>query len=235
MKYLVYLKYILLFWTISLSTAYGQSLDPAGLDSLRKARKATKVIDLRPTSAFERGHIRFALSFPYENAQFKETFLAQFPAQIPLILYCQTGKVSQEAQTYLRGLGYKDVYILKEGFDQWALQSKPYVTQHPTTEPIAPITFHQLQQTAAAFPVVAVFLGGDPCLECTEQKNKIAKALPHLPLLAYQGFRVEGIREKLNTSGTPILLIFQRGKQVWRLDGPWNENDLSPLSTLFQP
>lgn len=235
MKRFVCMRYFLVFCILSFGPCCGQLLTPSGLDSLQTKRKATKVIDLRNEIAFERGHIRYALSYPYEKTNFKESFLSQFPAQIPLVLYCQTGRVSQEAQIYLTGLGYRDVYVLKGGFDMWALSSKPYVTQHPTTEPIAPITYEQLQQTTAAFPVVAVLLGRDLCPTCLDQKNRFTKALPHLPILEFNGFRVEGVREQLQATESTVLLIFQRGKQVWRLDEPWKDADLTILSSLFQP
>ena len=235
MKRIVRMRYLLLYCILSFGSSYGQLLSPSGLDSLQTKRKATKIIDLRGETAFERGHIRYALSYPYEKANFKELFLSQFPASIPIVLYCQTGRVSQEAQIYLSGLGYREVYVLTGGFDLWTLSSKPYVTQHPTTEPIAPITYEQLQQTTAAFPVVAVLLAGDQCPECLDQKKRFSKVLPHLPILEFKGFRVEGIREQLQATESTVLLIFQRGKQVWRLDDPWKDADLNTLSGLFQP
>lgn len=216
-------------------TLQAQSLSLAAFDSLRTVRKATKVIDLRHAPAHDRGHIRFAQVLPYQDPNFKDVFLQRFPRHIPVVLYCQTGSLSQEAQTYLSGLGYRDVYYIAGGFDAWTTASRPYVSKFPTSEPIAPLTFPQLAQTTAPFAQMAVIVGGDPCVECAQQADLFRQALPHIPVLLHAGFRVAGLREQLAAPEGPILLIFQHGKQVWRLDGPWQPADLAPLLPVFRP
>lgn len=212
-----------------------QSLSLAALDSLRTTRKATKLIDLRNSPAFDRGHIRFAQLLPYQQAEFKDAVLKRFPKHIPLVLYCQTGSQSQEAQTYLSGLGYTTVYFIEGGFDAWTTASRPYISTFPTSEPIAPLTYLQLTQVASKYPIVAVLLGGDPCPECSHQESLFKQTLPHIPVLRWEGFRLTGLREQLKASNGPILLIFQKGQQVWRIDGPWEPTDLANLIPVFRP
>ena len=43
----------------------------------------------------------------------------------PILLYCKTGRMSQQAATALMGTGYSDVRYLKGGADAWVAAGRP--------------------------------------------------------------------------------------------------------------
>ncbi|MFR3686434.1 MAG: rhodanese-like domain-containing protein [Enterococcus sp.] len=78
-------------------------------------RKA-QVIDVRERDEFNSKHILGARSFPF--SMLKETFSSLRKDQ-PIYIYDQNKAVSARAANLLRKKGYKDIYILKGGMQDW--------------------------------------------------------------------------------------------------------------------
>ena len=75
------------------------------------------LIDVRSSREFEEGHLNSAINIPIFNI--KNNIKNVVPnKQSIIILYCSTGYRSQEAKGILTGLGYENVYNLKDGIDK---------------------------------------------------------------------------------------------------------------------
>ncbi len=74
------------------------------------------VIDVRSHQEYEEGHLEGAISISlYDLAN---NILKEMPDKNRTILvYCESGNRSKEAQNILEQLGYKEVYNLKGGLD----------------------------------------------------------------------------------------------------------------------
>lgn len=81
-------------------------------EGMRKAQ----VIDVREKDAFSAGHILGARNIPY-------TILKQSMDSIrkdqPIYLYDQRKSISVRAANKLRKAGYKNMFILKGGYEDW--------------------------------------------------------------------------------------------------------------------
>lgn len=73
-------------------------------------------VDLRPAEVYGRTHIAGAVNFPAESLSEHLADLTLLPA--PALLYCRTGKESQEKATELAGLGCP-VAFLEGGILAW--------------------------------------------------------------------------------------------------------------------
>lgn len=204
-------------------------MKPEELLRLQKEDRATKLIDLRPSDQFQRGHLKFALSMDYEQDDFLENLRLRVPRNTPLILYCSTGKLSKEAQTYLSELGFTRVYYLVGGFEEWISQAKPYVSDYQTTEPIATISYDQLKRSAQEYPLYIGLFIEPACEACTQESQLISDIFPEAQTISLSAQRVMGLREQLNVKQSPTLLVFKNGKQVWRIDGPSSREELQKL------
>ncbi|MFN3589064.1 MAG: rhodanese-like domain-containing protein [Spirosomataceae bacterium] len=228
MKFFSYVPYFLLF-TLHIAFAQQKGLTPDALLQLQKEDRATKVIDLRTSEQFQRGHLKFALSIDYEQDNFLENLRLRVPRTVPLVLYCSTGKLSKEAQTYISELGYSRVYYLEGGFDKWVTQAKPYVSDYQTTEPIASITYPQLQRSAQQFPLYFGLFVEPTCEACKRETQLISEVFPEAQVISLSGQRVIGLQEQLNIKQYPTLLVFKNGNQVWRIDGTVSREELQKL------
>ena len=84
----------------------------------RKQCDGALVIDVRSTQEYNEGHIIGSLNIPeYEiNCNIDEILKNKNDT---IILYCTSGKRSKKAYKKLNALGYKNIYNLYGGLDNW--------------------------------------------------------------------------------------------------------------------
>lgn len=90
-------------------------------EEFREGMRKAQVIDVREKDEFNAGHIMGARNIPF-------TVLKQSMSAIrkdqPVYLYDGTKTLSVRAANKLRKDGYKDIYVLKEGYDGWDGKTK---------------------------------------------------------------------------------------------------------------
>lgn len=94
---------------------------------LAKARqlfenKAAMFLDARPQSQYEEGHIRGALSLPWQDATTAFAEIAgQLEDQDSLITYCdgESCELSHDLALFLKDMGFADVRVLVNGWTVW--------------------------------------------------------------------------------------------------------------------
>jgi len=74
------------------------------------------LIDIRDEESFSISHVEGALNLSDENiAEFVKTSKKNRPT----IIYCYKGISSQNAAHYLSSQGFKDLYSVDGGFEEW--------------------------------------------------------------------------------------------------------------------
>lgn len=86
-------------------------------DGMRKAQ----VIDVREKDTFDAGHILGARSIPYSMMK---TTMSSIRKDQPVYIYDQKKALSIRAANRLRKNGYKDLFILKGGYEGWTGKTK---------------------------------------------------------------------------------------------------------------
>lgn len=106
-------------------TAHADTLVGEDRESLmQRARKGEiVVIDVRPVSEFEAGHLPFARSLPLAELELR---LAELPADRAIVAYCRGPfcLMSDEAVEMLRAKGF-EASKLREGMNEWAAAGLP--------------------------------------------------------------------------------------------------------------
>lgn len=82
------------------------------------------LIDLRPSSDFDKGHIRGARHLLPSQIDPTAKDLVKAKDR-PILLYCQTGMNSGEVGTRLTKAGFEQVYSLKGGVAAWLQDQLP--------------------------------------------------------------------------------------------------------------
>ena len=80
------------------------------------AQGNSQIIDIRDAMSFQAGHMKNAIRIDNEGVPH---FLAQADQQAPLIVCCYHGNSSQNAAHYFSGEGFKEVYSLDGGYEEW--------------------------------------------------------------------------------------------------------------------
>ncbi len=81
--------------------------------------KAVTLIDVRDPESFAESHIQNSINVLDDNI---EDFLKNAKKDQPLIVYCYHGNTSQGAAGFFAENGFKEVYTIDGGFEQWRLK-----------------------------------------------------------------------------------------------------------------
>ena len=85
------------------------------LEELRK--RGIIIIDVRSTQEFQEGHIDGAISIP--EYEIKKDIIDRISPEEEIIVYCSSGQRSKKAKQKLEKLGYKKVYNLYNGLENY--------------------------------------------------------------------------------------------------------------------
>lgn len=86
----------------------------------RMIEKGAILLDVRSPQEFEEGHLENAISLPEYDITKRVSDVLGDKSQV-IIVYCSTGHRSQKAQKILQRFGYKRVYNLCNGLEDYEL------------------------------------------------------------------------------------------------------------------
>lgn len=103
------------------SRRYGPELLPQ--DAVRLINhKQAQLVDVRKPAEFKRGHISGAVNIPSDVIQGK---LDRLDRNRPVILVDGMGSSSRTCARLLRGIGFKEVFVLEGGLVSWTKENLP--------------------------------------------------------------------------------------------------------------
>jgi|WetSurMetagenome_2_1015567.scaffolds.fasta_scaffold370878_1 rhodanese-related sulfurtransferase len=145
-------------------------IDPIDLaDRIIKGRSDYRLIDLRAKAEYDEYHIPSAENVPL--ATLPEYGLER---NEKIILYSEGGIHSAQAWFLLKAMGYRSVYMLRGGLDDWKdMVLFPSLSQNPSPEQRA--AFEKTKE-------VSTFFGGMPQTEAAAKSPDATKQLPKLQM-----------------------------------------------------
>jgi len=222
---------LLLSSFVGFSQGNHKILFPNDFEKVIRATPTINLIDLRTKSEFESGHIKKSVNIDYLRADFEEFMKNTFKINTPLILYCQSGKTSEDAAVYLSELGYENITTLKGGFEKWISNSKPYTSSKKTFEPLGFISKENYQTRIRDNKWVLVDFYADWCGPCKKMAPilyKIDNENSQLSLLKIDADKNTSMTENLEVTEIPTMILYKNGKQVWRHTGLITESEIKP-------
>ena len=84
------------------------------------------IIDVRTPEEFNEGHIENAVNIDFNSETFKED-LDKLDKNKTYFIYCRSGNRSGRAIPIMKGLGFKEVYNLSAGMQEWIAEGLPVV------------------------------------------------------------------------------------------------------------
>lgn len=202
---------------------------PNDFEKTIRASNPLHLIDLRTKGEFEAGHIKKSINIDYLRADFEDYIKSIYPKKTPLVLYCQSGKTSEDAANYLNELGYENIITLKGGFEKWISNSKPYTSSKKTFEPLGFISKENYNTRVRDNKWVLVDFYADWCGPCKKMAPilyKIDEENSQLSLLKIDADKNTSMTEQLEVSEIPTMILYKNGKQVWRHTGLITEAEI---------
>ena len=115
------MKAITLFFGIFLlaTCTYGQKrVSQADFKKLMKDKNA-QIVDVRTANEVLQGKIQGSINIDYFKTNFKEIAVSKLDKSKPVLVYCAAGGRSASAAKDLKKAGFKKVYDLEGGYDNW--------------------------------------------------------------------------------------------------------------------
>ena len=81
-------------------------------------KKGSMLLDVRSIQEFKEGHLKNAISLPVYDIKKRHQEILKDKFQT-IIVYCSSGHRSEKAQKILKKLGYKKVYNLCNGLENY--------------------------------------------------------------------------------------------------------------------
>ena len=86
----------------------------------RMAKKKNAVLlDVRTPGEFKEGHIPGSLQLNVQNSEEFNAGIATLDKKKTYLLYCRSGKRSNQAKLQMKAAGFKKLFDLEGGFSQW--------------------------------------------------------------------------------------------------------------------
>ena len=81
------------------------------------------LLDVRTTAEYSNGHLISAVNINYYGENFDDE-IDRLDKLKPIVVYCKSGGRSSKSALKLVEKGFKKIYNLKGGFDQWVFNGK---------------------------------------------------------------------------------------------------------------
>ena len=105
--------------------AYGQiKITARQLDSLVARDQTIQIVDVRTPGEVASGFIKKAILIDYSTKDFSQK-INQLDKSKPIIVYCGAGGRSGKSAIQLKELGFKQIYDLTGGMNDWKAKQKP--------------------------------------------------------------------------------------------------------------
>jgi len=113
---------ILLFLIVTISCKSQNIVSVEKLQSVsfieQLKNEEIQLIDVRTSKEYEQGAIKDARLMNFFDEDFKEQLL-KLNKEKPVYVYCKSGGRSKKTSKTLVKLGFKEVYDVKGGYDEW--------------------------------------------------------------------------------------------------------------------
>ena len=123
----ILLLVIILVCVVTLATPYINRRRFAELDNASATdlinHKGAQIIDLRDPSEFKKECIARSVNIPADRIQYE---FERLKKDKPVLLVDNNGRHARLASPLLRGLGFKETYILQGGLDAWRRAGLPF-------------------------------------------------------------------------------------------------------------
>jgi rhodanese-related sulfurtransferase len=117
-------------------TGFGQSagkvvykeLEPAAFRQTLQKTPGAVLLDVRTAEEYEEGHLAQARNVDYKRDDFRRQ-VGKLDKSKPYFVYCKAGVRSEKAADIMKELGFRQVYTLDGGIDEWEDEDLPVEKQ----------------------------------------------------------------------------------------------------------
>lgn len=201
-----------------------QTIDVKTYAEKLKTTKNPQLLDVRTPEEFSTGHIENAENVNLNGNNFV-TEANTYDKSKPIFVYCKVGGRSAQAADKLAQLGFKEIYNLDGGIMKWdaAGKAKP-------SDKIIGMCDQEYGELIKSNDKVLIDFNAKWCAPCKKMKPYILKMQTEMKdkikIVQLDADENKTIVEQMKLDGLPTIIIYEKGKEVWRNVGFISEEDL---------
>lgn len=234
-------KAMYLFMAVAMFASCGQSQGTAGgIQTIDAAAFSTGiqkdslayVIDVRTPEEFNNEHLANALNYNINDNSF-ESRIGKLDTNLPVYVYCLAGSRSARAAETMLALGFKNIYNLSGGIGAWHAAGLPLEKGNAYAGPgMDKAAFEKLVNKGDT--LVFVDFNAKWCGPCKKMLQFVPKVQKQFADKAFTVVKVDYDNNKqivtdLGGEGVPYLLLYKKGKQIWKAQKEITETELTEL------
>ncbi|WP_445452230.1 thioredoxin domain-containing protein [Flavobacterium sp. 25HG05S-40] len=201
-----------------------QTIDAKAFSEKLNATQNPQLLDVRTPAEYSSEHIDNAKNVNWNGSDFV-TQANQLDKTKPVFVYCKVGGRSSQAADKLAELGFKEIYNLDGGIMKWnaAGNSNP-------SEKIIGICDQEYGELIQSNDRVLIDFNAKWCAPCKKMNPYIlkfqAEMKDKIKIVQLDADENKTIVNQMKLDGLPTIIIYEKGKEVWRNVGYISEEDL---------
>lgn len=181
-----------------------------------KELSTAKIIDVRTSEEFSKGHIANANNYDWNGNEF-ENQIATLDKSEPVFVYCLSGGRSSSAANKMRSNGFQNVYELDGGLMMWRDANLPETTSNnDLSDGMSKQQFDALLNTDK---VILVDFYADWCAPCKKMKpylDEISREMADKVLvIRINADDNQALCKELKIDALPLLQIYKNKSLTW--------------------
>jgi thioredoxin len=227
------LKFIsLLLLSLLFTSCHGQTsnavntIDAKLFAEKLKTNENPQLLDVRTPEEYSVEHIDNAKNVNWNGDDFVAK-VNSYDKSKPIFVYCKVGGRSAQAANKLAELGFKEIYNLNGGIMKWNAENN--VNAIPSAKIIG-MCDQEYGELIKSSDRVMIDFNAKWCAPCKKMNPYILKFQTEIKdkikIVQLDADENKTIVEQLKLDALPTIIIYEKGKEVWRNVGYISEEDL---------
>ncbi|MES2411609.1 MAG: thioredoxin domain-containing protein [Bacteroidota bacterium] len=195
-------------------------------DEKLKTIENPQLLDVRTAEEYSTEHIGNAENVNWNGDDFAAK-AAGYDKSKPIFVYCKVGGRSSQAADKLAELGFREIYNLDGGIMKWKAQGN--ANQQPSARIIG-MCDQEYDELVKSSDKVMIDFNAKWCAPCKKMNPYILKFQSEMKerirIVQLDADENKTIVEQMKLDGLPTIIIYEKGKEVWRNVGYISEEDL---------
>ncbi|MFZ4679864.1 MAG: thioredoxin domain-containing protein [Flavobacterium sp.] len=202
------------------------TIDAKSFAEKLKTNENPQLLDVRTPKEYSIDHIGNAKNVNWNGDDFVAK-VNSYDKSKPIFVYCKVGGRSAQAANKLAELGFKEIYNLNGGIMKWNAENNANAIPSNKIIGICDQEYSELIKSSNRVMIDFNAKWCGPCKKMnpyilkfqTEMKDKIK-------IVQLDADENKTIVEQLKLDALPTIIIYEKGKEVWRNIGYISEEDL---------
>lgn len=201
-----------------------QTIDAKLYAEKLKSTQNPQLLDVRTPEEYNAEHIDNAVNVNWNGDDF-ETKANKYDKSKPVFVYCKVGGRSAKAADKLAQMGFKEIYNLDGGIMKWNASGNA-----KTSDRIIGMCDQEYGELLKSGDRVMIDFNAKWCEPCKKMNPYILKFQTELKdkikIVQLDADENKTLVQQLKLDGLPTIIVYEKGKEVWRNTGYISEEDL---------